>query len=63
VPGNGLVVTHFITSACVNASSIDVRIPTGSTCTCGGSCVYTMAPTQVSAVVLPASSLPVSIVP
>lgn len=62
-PNLGMVVTYNIASVCVNASSIDVRITYGSTCTCGGSCVYTMAPTQVSAVILPASSLPVSITP
>ena len=63
LPGNGLVVEYNITSACVNASSIDVRITYGSTCTCGATCVYIGAPTQVSAAVLPAYSLPVSIVP
>lgn len=60
-PGNGRVVERLITSVCVLADRIQVTIGNSSSCTCGGSCVYTMAANQVSAAVVPASSLPVSI--
>jgi hypothetical protein len=60
-PSLGRVVTYSLTSACVNASSISAIAYRSSTCTCGASCVYTMAPNQAAAVVLPVSSKPVSV--
>ncbi len=60
-PGGGLVVSYQINSACVSSGSVDVAAVKGSTCNCGGPCVFNMVGNQVLAVVVPLSSLPVSI--
>lgn len=60
-PGNGMVLECNIRYVCFFADHIEVTVDHNSTCTCGGGCLYNMLPTQVSAVVVPASSLPVSV--
>ncbi len=57
----GRVVEKSITSTCASPSSVDVTVASGSSCTCGGSCVYLMGGNQVVAAVLPWSALSVNV--
>lgn len=57
----GRVVEKTIASTCDTGFGLTVSVASGTSCTCGGSCVYLMGGNQVTAAVLPLSPLTVSV--
>lgn len=60
-PSQGRVVEKSITSTCSTGSGYSVTVASGTSCTCGGSCVYLMGGNQVTAAILPLSPLTVTV--